>query len=481
MPDKSNASVSVDGTLLKTDRKAAGFTQASFCAECASVSLITVRRAEQGHRIIRPYLARMASVLGRPVERYAVEDELAAATEYVVSLTGEWTGFYIEADRGALPCVVQEDIVLRQNGAYVDGDYCVYAPTEIRTEKLKGGRVINNVLSGVICPSQWLLPSGMASLMQMVSRNNDWLEGFTVWYDSDSDQIETSRMISVRKNSAFYLQYLREARRIVEGDLAIYRMRNLMEKGYGFDDAVAMMQMVDQNGGAKPASAKLRAPTIGMLRIENTGYLDRLNLSYEDLLERLIELDCESVGAHGDFDEIHEGTVEQWAPIFKEHPKCWRLLTSGSHIVGYWHFLALRPEKMAAARRGKLLDSTLSLEDIVPIDMPGSYPVYMVMIVCEPKYRFGHPFKLLLDSVFDATELLAANRIFIDDIVFAAWTPMAERLARRLKFSRIGSLQPVDGYGLGRAVNIFQADFRDVLSSDQLRDFQAVRKAYSVE
>jgi transcriptional regulator with XRE-family HTH domain len=481
MPKNIHSSARVDGALLKRDRKAAGFTQASFSAECGSVSLVTVRRAEQGHRIIRAYLNSMAEALGHPVERYIIQDDLAEATEYVVSLDGDWTGYFVESDRGALPYVVQEDIELRQTGAFVDGDFTCYCPTEIRRETVRGARVINNVISGTIYPDRWLLPSGLASFVQVVSRNNDWLEGFSIWYDPDSDQIETSRMISVRKRSASYLQYLREARRIMDNDVSMYQLRNLIERGYDFDDAVAMVQAASRSEAGQRKARNQRTPSADMLRIEGAGYLERCNLGYQDLLARLIELDYSSIGEIGNYDEAYEGTVDQWVPIFSEHPDCWRLLTKGDRIVGYWHFLALTPEKIAQARSGGLLDSNLSLADVVALDRPGSYSVYMVTMVCEPKYRSGRAFELLFGSVFEAIELLAANRIFIEDIVFAAWTPMSTRMAERLAFRKIGVLRPVDGQEPVAPVDIFEAKFRDILASDRLEGYQSVRRAYRIE
>ncbi len=480
MPQNTHSSARVDGTLLKKDRKAAGYTQASFAAECGSVSLVTVRRAEQGNRIIRAYLNSMAEVLGRPMDRYTIEDNLATATEYVVSLDGDWTGFFIESDRGALPYVVQEDIELRQNGARVDGDYTCYCPTEIRSETVRDARVINNVLYGTLQPVHWQLPSGLSTLMQMVSRNNDWLEGFTVWYDSDSDQIETSRMISVRKRSDAYLQYMREARRIMDNEVSMYQLRNLTERGYDFNDAVAMVQAIGRSDDGQQRARLRRTPSADMLRIEGPGYLQRCDMAYADLLERLIELDYDSIGEISDMDVAYEGTVEQWAPIFRAHPESWRLLTKGDRIVGYWHFLALRADRMAQARAGRLLDGDLALQDVVRFDAPGSYSVYMAMIVCEPKYRFGHAFNLLFNSIFEAIELLATKQIFIDDIVFAAWTPMSVRMAERLAFQKVAVLHPAGGPAPKPPVDIFQANLRDILANERLKEFHSVRQAYQV-
>ena len=55
--------VKVKGIQLKADRLAAGHSQESFAATCGSVSLATVRRAEQSHRIMQPSLKKMSDPL----------------------------------------------------------------------------------------------------------------------------------------------------------------------------------------------------------------------------------------------------------------------------------------------------------------------------------------------------------------------------------------------------------------------------------
>ncbi len=441
--------------------------------------MVTVRRAEQGKRIIATYLRRMAETLGQPADRYVIEDVLEAASEYVVSLEGEWSGFFVESDRGVLPYVVQEDVELRQKGGGLEGSFTAYCPYEVRVEHLNDTRVINNVVFGTIRRTKWRPPDGLSTVVQVASRGNDWLEGFAVWYDADTDQAEVSRMITVRKNCPDYLQYMREARRIMESEVLLYRLRNLVEKGYDFGDAVAMVQAVEGQQPAAPALERHRAEGPDALRVEGPEYLARTGMSYEALLERLVELGHETLDEDMLGDD-HEGTVEQWAPVFRDFPLCWRLLTKRDRIVGYWHFLPLKPERMEMARRGLLLDSTLTPQDVAPMDKPGHHSFYMVMMAVEPKYRFGASFKKILDSVFEAVELLAAERLFVDEIVFAAWTPMSRRLGERLNFQKIAELQGTASQGPDKAVPILATDLRDMLRLGEFDGYRSVRSAYDI-
>ncbi len=478
MPNNAHSSVLVNGARLKADRKAAGFTQASFAEASGSVSLVTVRRAEQGKRIIDSYLRRLAETLGQPAERYVIRDLLHESGDFVLSLAGEWSGFFVEATRGTLPYLVQEDIVLDQRGAVLEGEYRIFAPGAGRTERLHNGRVINNVLIGVLEPSGWRPPGGLAPFVQVATREGDWLEGFTAWYDGDTDQTECSRMVAVRRNCRDYLQYMREARRIMENEVRLYQLRNLVERGYDFAEATAMVQASASPRRRAPRRRdRYRAGGAGALRLEGVEFLARTGLRHEALLERLVDLDRATLGT-GALDTVHEGTVAQWAAMFRAFPDYWRLVTRGDEIVGYWHFLPLTPERMEDARNGKLLVSTLTPADVLPPDRPGDVSLYMVMIASLPEYRFGTCFGRMFDALVDAVETLALQKIFIGDVVFAAWSPMAARLGARFGFERVAWLQDPDGATHDPPVPILRAAFADILKTAALDDYPSLRAAY---
>lgn len=268
--DKVHPSVQVDGDLLKRDRKEAGYTQVAFTAACESVSLVTVRRAEQGHRIINTSLERMASVLERSATRYIAHDPLDSATEYAVQLEGLWTHFFIEDDRDRSPYVIEETMTLRQAGSRVEGDTISHGLEGTRNSYFEATKVINNVLYGSTIIEDWPIPSGLTSFIQMASRNDDWLEGFGSWYDADSIRVETSRFIAVRQSSTNYQWFADEAKTIMERDLPLFRLRKLMEAGYSIDDAYEMLSVVSPKPGSKleVPSSSVSSPPVTPLKIE---------------------------------------------------------------------------------------------------------------------------------------------------------------------------------------------------------------------
>ena len=125
-----SSSVKVNGETLKADRKQAGHTQQSLMAECESVSLATLRRAEQGHRIRIVFLRRIAEVLGHDVQRYIRTDFLNQKTEFAISIDGKWVGLYIEADRGVPPYIVMDETTFHQTGDSVTGGSVNIDPTD---------------------------------------------------------------------------------------------------------------------------------------------------------------------------------------------------------------------------------------------------------------------------------------------------------------------------------------------------------------
>ncbi|MDA5093665.1 helix-turn-helix transcriptional regulator [Aliiroseovarius sp. KMU-50] len=237
-------SVLVNGALLKADRKAAGYTQSSFSAACASVSLVTVRRAEQGHRIIKTSLQRMAAVLEQPIERYFASELSEKKNDYVISVEGKWTSYFVETDHGKPPYLVEEAVEFFQHGSQVTGKAVVETTDEERTEAFDTTKVFRNVVIGTIFTQEWEPPLGMGTLILASSRNNDWLEGFTSWYDTDTDRIEISRNIYVRSGCPSFEKYCEDAKHAMNREIQMFRLRKLVEAGYEMEEAFSMLSSI---------------------------------------------------------------------------------------------------------------------------------------------------------------------------------------------------------------------------------------------
>lgn len=257
-------SVVVDAALLKEDRENSGFTQLSFSAECESVSLATVRRAEQGHKIIKSSLSRMATVLGHSAERYILDAPIPVDNKTVPILVGEWTGFFVEDDHGTQPYITIEAITIRQNGRHIEGELLTTTLSKERAEKFVDCKIVDNVLSGSLIIETPTQPAVRSMFIQTLSRNNDWLDGYCSWLDPVSDIIESSRMLSVRKNSPFYDRFLEEAQSAIERELFLFRLRKLLEAGYLTDDAITMLSSIDLTpSSATPSTPSAMVATSG--------------------------------------------------------------------------------------------------------------------------------------------------------------------------------------------------------------------------
>jgi transcriptional regulator with XRE-family HTH domain len=477
-PQGVHPTVQVDGQLLKADRKAAGHTQASFAERCGSVTLVTVRRAEQGNRIIRSSLKRMADVLGRPLKRYIPIDIFSDTSEFVVSVAGAWTGFFIDAGPGTSPRLVEESIVFEQNGHHVSGDLKSASTSQTSHKILETTKVADNVVFGLTLVPGLPVPSGLGSFMLASTKNNDWLEGFRCWHNPDSDCTEFSKMIAVRNSTPRFSQYIEEARSLIEKEVPAFQLRKLMEAGYGVGDASVMLSALDTVNADEFMSSigpTDKTGAKGKTRIQGTEYLDQQKLSYETLLKHIIALDRKNLDFRNseDGERNHEGSASQWTPIYREHPQNWRLLTQGNAVKGYWHFCALRSDIFNEAKQGLLLDSKLSLADIEPFLLPGTYSIYVTTLICDPKLRFGRSFKLLFDSIFIVIEELAKDFIFIEEIVFAAWSDSSVKLAERLGFTTTVNLKNTDV-----TVPIYKAHMDTILERDELREFTSLRHRY---
>lgn len=235
-------SVRLNAELLKSDRKAAGYTQISFEAACGSVSLATIRRAEQGYRVIESALRRMSAVLHHDYDRYVASNDPSSSVEYVAWIAGEWSGYYVETDHTFLPFIVPTNISIKQKGDRIEGNLLSETPAGHRTEKFMDCTVRNNILHGYTRVEGLPLPRGLAAINQVSSRNNDWLEGFSTWFDSRTGSAEASRYIAVRKSSPFYEQYNEEAQVLIGREVVNFRLRKLFEAGYSLGDAVAMTE-----------------------------------------------------------------------------------------------------------------------------------------------------------------------------------------------------------------------------------------------
>jgi hypothetical protein len=147
-----------------------------------------------------------------------------------------------------------------------------------------------------------------------------------------------------------------------------------------------------------------------------------------ELLEKLIEIDYATIeGLTSD----HEGIVEQWSPVFMDHPDTWRLLTNITRdIVGYWHFVPLFADEYRKAKAGLLLDGDIATEKVRIFELPGTYDIYFVSFCLLPKYRRTKALMMLALSLAEVLLQLAKEGVFICEICANAYTGSGEALCK---------------------------------------------------
>lgn len=153
------------------------------------------------------------------------------------------------------------------------------------------------------------------------------------------------------------------------------------------------------------------------------------------LLDKLIDLDRQVIGEALTIER--EGTVNQWAPIFIDHPNNWILLIKGpKKIIGYWHFVTLKDEDFLRAKKGELLDGQITNDMVVPIDVPGIYNLYFIMIGVLPEYKFGGA--KLIEEFFNRIEMLANRGVYFREMCANAFTKNGKRLCEGFGMSIVG-------------------------------------------
>ena len=236
-----HSSVRIRSDVLKKDRKDAGFTQSAFSAACRSVSLSTVRRAEQGYRVTEPAAKKMAQILDRPVERYIAKPDDDRRADYVAWLAGDWTCFHVEIEQNTTPRLTLSEMRIRQSGGQVVGEIVNAAiNNRVVLESFKA-EVINNVVSGRSFHTGDGALSGMGTFCCLAKRHNGWLEGYFSFVNQNGDSIENARFIAVRHKIPNFDRYVLEAKIIIGREVSIFRIKKLLEAGYEIDDAIVML------------------------------------------------------------------------------------------------------------------------------------------------------------------------------------------------------------------------------------------------
>lgn len=169
--------------------------------------------------------------------------------------------------------------------------------------------------------------------------------------------------------------------------------------------------------------------------IRGYEYVDANFEDWSKFLDHLIDIDVRSIP---NMTVEHEGTAEQWAPIFKNNPYTWKLLTFNDVIVGYWHYIPLKESVFKAAVSGDLLESDLSDDMVEFLVEAGNYRMFISMIVVEPAHRNPAATSILKESFIKEISNLARRGFFFSDICACAFSPVGIDLCNLLGMDRVG-------------------------------------------
>lgn len=233
-------------------------------------------------------------------------------------------------------------------------------------------------------------------------------------------------------------------------DAAVRRATDLRERLAPLlswrESAARMFNALPTKGPTRPAPAKRGAnvivlpttrsvpegPACGQDRISVADLTTVQAWGWNDvrLQQALHELDYETMA--GLTDE-HSGLVEQWGPVFSEHPESWRLLyTQEGELIGYWHFVTLFPNDHESARNGRLLDIDITADRVQAFEIPGTYDIYFAGICIRPEYRRPKVMKTLLWSLLSVLESLAREEVFVGEVCANAFTPGGAAICKSL-------------------------------------------------
>ena len=226
MPSTIRKTVPVNGPLLKKDRLALGLSQEALLASCDKTFHIgTLRRAEHGENISEAYMESLSRALGQDMMRYQGRAPLPQTIGPSVDISGKWVSFFVQDHAGSPPYPVSEETLFEQDDALISG----YAESEYRgktvREVFNDTSIRGDMLMGKSRVEGWGDITGSTSFQAVISRGNDWIDGYATWYDSDTRDICCSRYIMVRKGASFEADFISEAKELIEEECALFAAR----------------------------------------------------------------------------------------------------------------------------------------------------------------------------------------------------------------------------------------------------------------
>ncbi|MEM9255829.1 MAG: hypothetical protein AAGA91_10285 [Pseudomonadota bacterium] len=219
-----NTSVPVNGERVYADRKRQQLSIAALVEKSRQdpksiqVSKSTFERAERGESIRRSSLRAIADLLGQPYERYVKNAGLITGSS--ADISGAWIGYFLEPDSYLKLQLVSIESQFRQQGAVIEEVSAIVEREGDRSREIcVEAQLIDDLLITKHYVEGWTQPSGISCTMLKLTRGNCVLTGHTMWYDLDTEKIESSPNVMVKKDSEYFEDYLKIARQEVSAQM----------------------------------------------------------------------------------------------------------------------------------------------------------------------------------------------------------------------------------------------------------------------
>jgi transcriptional regulator with XRE-family HTH domain len=198
--------------------------------------------------------------------------------------------------------------------------------------------------------------------------------------------------------------------------------------------------------------------------------------NFHAFLEHLIKMDYSALSY---YDDKFEGTADFWAPIFEEDEYTWGALAKNGDVIGYWSFLVLNDEAFEKTKNGKLIEPSLTNEDLAFMYRKGRYKIYVSMVILDENYRTPAAFDALLNNFSEKLEKLARDGFFISDV--CAYAVKSDTLARSHGVRLCAAMGMKE---VGKSLqdeSVFYMDGKDISEKGLLSRNSAVRDMYARE
>lgn len=427
----------VDGRAIKRLRDERGLRSAGALAELSGVSRNTAYRALRGNHVSKSSLLSLANALRVSPKQLINQSHSSIETTPQTDVSGQWLAYFVESFIDKEPSVVEAEVDWEQRGQQITGRDIVQTPDGTRVEEYHDFSLFDDVLIGSMQVMGWEPPAGTTRIQAKLSRNGDRAEGYSIWYDLDSDEVCSSRCVYIRKDSPDFRRLRRYAQKAMQKEVELYRLRAMSESVESFRQALVSFDSLRPDrimGASIPTQIQLPDATKKRSKLQISGpefVLSHLS-GYGELLRLLLQLDYDLLGLP---DPEPAQSIKRWALLHEQFPDHWRLLVHGAEVVGEWHVLPLRPNAARKARTGELVEADIVGNDIDPMNTPGLYSVYVPSFLCQPKYR-SNGFRLLLSSLLAQVNHWASNGALIDEVVIVAVTVETVELCEHMGMAR---------------------------------------------